>query len=189
MWPHLSTDLALLHCMWPWLHTACIYLKCSFTYMHDEVFHFSCRVDWWRLPMQHAFNPWQLVKHLQPLLIIYSSSWTLQHKIQKICKSFIFHGVCESIHESVFDRSKCSVYIWYTSVWSPSNLQADAAFIIELGCTSKVLERFKNDRIIVKTWLAWCPKPDYHGSAALYAINRHSNICTRASQGLRSSGP
>ena len=37
------------------------------------------------------------------------------------------------------------------SVWNPSNLQADAAFIIEIGCTSKVLEGFKNDRIIVKT--------------------------------------
>ena len=36
----------------------------------------------------------------------------------------------------------------------PSNLQANAAFIIEIGCTSKVLERFKNDRIIVKTGLS-----------------------------------
>ena len=60
-------------------------------------------------------------------------------------------------------------------------------FFKEIGCTSKVLERFKNDRIIVKTVLAWCPKPDPHGSAVLYY--RHSSICTRAYQRLRSSGP
>ena len=72
---------------------------------------------------------------------------------------------------------------------NPSNLQADATFFIEIGCTSKVLERFKNDRIMVKTGLAWCPKPDPHGSAALYAINKYSNLCTWAYQGLRSSGP
>ena len=86
----------------------------------------------------------------------------------------LLNRVCESIQESAFDRNKCSVYIWYTSIWSPSNLQAGAAFIIEIGCTSKVLERFKNDRIIVKTGLAWCPKPDPHDAAALYTINRHS---------------
>ena len=50
-----------------------------------------------------------------------------------------------------------------------------------------MLEMFK--MIIVKTGLAGCLKPDPHGSAALYAINRHSNIRTRAFQGLRSSGP
>ena len=106
-------------------------------------------------------------------------------------KKFKFNnnGVCESIQESVFDRSKCSRYMWYTSVWSPFNLQADAAFIIEISCTSKVSEMFKNDRIIVKTGLAWCPKPDLHDSAALYAINRHSIIRTRTYQGLRSIGP
>ena len=100
--------------------------------------------------------------------------------------------VCENIQhveESVFDRRKCSVYIWYTSVWSPSYLQADAAFIIHMSCTSKVLEKFENDRIIVKTGLAWCPKPDPHVSAALYAINMHSNICARAYQGFRSVAP
>ena len=43
---------------------------------------------------------------------------------------------------------------------SPSNLLANAAFFIEIGCTSKMLEMFKNDRIIVKTGLACCPKPD-----------------------------
>ena len=32
-----------------------------------------------------------------------------------------------NITMAVFDRSKCFVYIWYTSVWSPSNMQADAA--------------------------------------------------------------
>ena len=37
----------------------------------------------------------------------------------------------------------------------------------------------------MKTGLAWCPKPDPRGSAALYAINMLSNICTRAYQGLK----
>ena len=98
-----------------------------------------------------------------------------------------WYRACESIQESVYDRSKCSVYIWNTSVWSPSNLKADAAFSIEISCTSKVLQMFENDRIIVKTGLAWCPKPYPRGSAALYAINRHSNICTGAYHGLKSS--
>ena len=66
---------------------------------------------------------------------------------------------CESIQESVYDRSKCSVYIRCTSVWSPSNLQADAVFSTAM-CTSNVSEMFKNDKIIVKTGLAWCPNPD-----------------------------
>ena len=97
--------------------------------------------------------------------------------------------VCESSQEFVFDQSKCFVYSWFTSVWRPSNIQADAAFIIEIGCTSKVLERFLNDRIIVKTGLAWFTESTCSSSAVLCTINRHSNICTRAYQGLRSSGP
>ena len=51
--------------------------------------------------------------------------------------------VCESVQESVFDRSQCFVYIWYTSVRSPSNLQVDAAFIVEICRTGKALEMFK----------------------------------------------
>ena len=31
-------------------------------------------------------------------------------------------------------------------------------FFIEIGCTSKVLEMFKFDRVIVKTGLAGCPE-------------------------------
>ena len=84
-----------------------------------------------------------------------------------------YNRVCASRQEFVFDKSKCFVYRWYTSVWSPSNTQTDAAFSIEISCTRKVLKMFKNDRIIVKTRLVWCPKPNPHGSAASYAINRH----------------
>ena len=44
---------------------------------------------------------------------------------------------------------------------NPFALQADAACIIEIGCTSKVLEMLKNDRIIVKEdWLGVL-KPDH----------------------------
>ena len=61
----------------------------------------------------------------------------------------------------LYDRSKCSLYIWCSPVWSTSNLRAGTAFIIEISCTSKVLKMFlKNDRIIVKTGPAWCPKPN-----------------------------
>ena len=100
-----------------------------------------------------------------------------------------YNRVCESTQRFVFDRSKCSVCIKYTSVWSRCNLQADAAFITKISCTSKMLEVFKNDRILVKTGLAWCPEASQHCSAALYAINRHSNICTRAYQGLSQVAP
>ena len=93
--------------------------------------------------------------------------------------------VCESIQESVFDRSKCSVYVWYTSVWRLSNLQADAAFHVEIGCTSKLWGMFKNERIIVKTRLAWYPKDRPHILAALYAINTP----ILGYIGLRSSSP
>ena len=37
-------------------------------------------------------------------------------------------------------------------------MQADATFIKQIGCTSKVGAVFKNDRILLKTELACCPK-------------------------------
>ena len=43
----------------------------------------------------------------------------------------------------------------------------------------------KNDGTIVKTVLALCPEAWPHSSIVLNAINRHSNICTRAYQGLK----
>ena len=82
--------------------------------------------------------------------------------------------VCESRQEFVLTKVNGFVYRWYTSLWSPSNMQTDAAFIKQIGCTSRVWAMFKNDRIIVKTGLAWCPETRPHGSAALYALNRHS---------------
>ena len=74
--------------------------------------------------------------------------------------------VRESIWEFVFDRDKCFVNIWYTPVWSTSNLQADAAFIIEISSTASK----------VWTGLAWCPEAITAVQLHRYAINRHSNI-------------
>ena len=49
---------------------------------------------------------------------------------------------------------------------SPSNMQTDAAFIKQIGCTSKMRAVFKNDKIIVKTGLACCPDP--HAAVQLH---------------------
>ena len=54
---------------------------------------------------------------------------------------------------------KWFVYMWYTSMVSPSHLQADAAFIIEN---------------VVKTGLAWCPEARPTAQLHRYTLNRHS---------------
>ena len=156
------------------------------------VFHYLNAIVFFLYVLYELLIFWMLFAHyifnsLVPNRVTEEQMPSSHHKVKMLV--LILHGtdviwpgpqggyrVCESIQHSVFDKSKRPVYIWYTSVWSPLNLQADA-------------ERFQNERIIVKTGLAWCPKPDIRGSAALYAINRHSNISTRSYQGLRSSGP
>ena len=59
------------------------------------------------------------------------------------------------VFKSLFLTEVNALYTYIIRISAdPSYLQADAAFIIEIGCTSKVLAVFKNDRIIVKAWLA-----------------------------------